>query len=269
MRPPSENLRSKLNTFHSTSVGGRLVGLLKKISYSIFSRRSCESRRVNSSSVVTGISMHSLVTEMPGGEIPDGHGRASYGGNCCESLVVRKPFPRWNRPARLTTSNAALFRDISGLLAANHECAGLECRELLACVRRHFLDHGEDKLAVAVVQVGGVAADLAEKADFIVGKLGQPLGAVVMPRFREELRKRQFHRPGNLRERVERRDGVSVFDARQVAAQQPGPFLDVALRHTFLKPVVPDGLADIHGREHFRMRNGNQSGNFWQVGNLD
>ena len=29
MRPPSENLRSRERTFHSTSVGGRLVGLLK------------------------------------------------------------------------------------------------------------------------------------------------------------------------------------------------------------------------------------------------
>ena len=36
MRPPSENLRSRESTFHSMSVGGRLVGLLKKTSYSIF-----------------------------------------------------------------------------------------------------------------------------------------------------------------------------------------------------------------------------------------
>src|SRR5580693_3598322 len=54
MRPPSENLRSMLSTFHSTSVGGRLVGLLKKISYSIFRRRSCVSSTVSSSSSVTG-----------------------------------------------------------------------------------------------------------------------------------------------------------------------------------------------------------------------
>ncbi|HTT24073.1 MAG TPA: hypothetical protein VMG82_34430, partial [Candidatus Sulfotelmatobacter sp.] len=39
---------------------------------------------------------------------------------------------------------------------------------------------------------------------------------------------------------------------------------DVALRHSFLEPVVSDRLADIHGREHFRMGHGNQSGNFWQ-----
>ena len=34
------NLRIRDNTFHSMSVGGRFCGLLKKISYSIFSRRS-------------------------------------------------------------------------------------------------------------------------------------------------------------------------------------------------------------------------------------
>src|ERR1700687_5423337 len=73
MRPPSENLRKRLKTFHSTSVGGRFCGLLKKISYSIFRRRSCESRTFSSSSVVTGISMHSVVRSRGGGEWPVGH----------------------------------------------------------------------------------------------------------------------------------------------------------------------------------------------------
>src|SRR5579872_7101345 len=80
--PPSENLRSRLSTFHSMSVGGRLVGLLKKISYSIFSRRSCESRIVSSSSVVTEVSRHSLVIGDTQGEVPFGHHGAWYGGNC-------------------------------------------------------------------------------------------------------------------------------------------------------------------------------------------
>src|SRR5947199_10832998 len=53
MRPPSLNLRSRFRTFHSISLGGRLLGLLKKISYSIFSRRKCESSRFSSSSMVT------------------------------------------------------------------------------------------------------------------------------------------------------------------------------------------------------------------------
>src|SRR5258707_15450176 len=74
MRPPSENLRSRESTFHSMSVGGRLVGLLKKTSYSIFSRRSCVSRVFSSSSVVTqGSPGNSVVRRQRGGEESRGH----------------------------------------------------------------------------------------------------------------------------------------------------------------------------------------------------
>jgi hypothetical protein len=58
---------------------------------------------------------------------------------------------------------------------------------------------------------------------------------------------------------------MAVLYARQVAAQQAGPLLDVSLRHTFLQPVVSDGLADVDLGEHFRMRHSNQIGIFWQV----
>jgi hypothetical protein len=57
---------------------------------------------------------------------------------------------------------------------------------------------------------------------------------------------------------------MAVFDAREVAAKKTGAFFDIALGHALLKPEVADGLADIHGREHFRMGHSNQSGNFWQ-----
>src|SRR5215472_13641442 len=73
MRPPSENFRKSASTFHSMSVGGRLVGLLKKISYSIFKRRSCESRTFSSSSVVTSLSTVSLVEGPSRGDVPVGH----------------------------------------------------------------------------------------------------------------------------------------------------------------------------------------------------
>src|SRR5690348_7488906 len=52
MRLPSENLRNKVSTFHSKSEGAFFCGLLKKTSYSIFSRRKCDSSRLNSSSTV-------------------------------------------------------------------------------------------------------------------------------------------------------------------------------------------------------------------------
>src|SRR5689334_22300890 len=75
MRLPSECLRRSVTTFHSMSAGGRLVGLLKKTSYSIFKRRSSESRCVNSSSMVTGDASpaNSLGTARPFGQISDAH----------------------------------------------------------------------------------------------------------------------------------------------------------------------------------------------------
>ncbi len=136
---------------------------------------------------------------------------------------------------------------------------------LFAGIRRHLLDHGQHQLAVAVVQIGGVAADLAEEADFIFGKLWQPFRAVTVTRFREELRQRQFHRSSDFGKRVEGGDGVSIFYARQVATQKSRALFDIALGHAFLQPVVADGLADIHRWKHCRMGNGNQSGTFWQV----
>src|ERR1700686_4535755 len=93
---------------------------------------------------------------------------------------------------------------------------------LFSRIRRHFLDHGENQLAVAVVQTSGVAADLTEEAHFVIGKLRQSLGTVAVAGFGEKLRQRKFHGAGDLGESVERRDGVAVFDARQVAAQKAG-----------------------------------------------
>src|SRR5262249_34710737 len=116
----------------------------------------------------------------------------------------------------------------------------------------------------AVVETGGIAADLAQEAGFVVRELGQAFGTVAVIRVREKLRKGQLHGSGNFRKCIERRDGVSVFDARQIAAKQAGALFEVALRHSFLEPVVSDRLADIHGREHFRMGHGNHSSNFWQ-----
>jgi len=58
---------------------------------------------------------------------------------------------------------------------------------------------------------------------------------------------------------------MAILHARQVAAQQAGALLNVSLRHTFLQPVVSNGLADVDLGEHCRMRHINQIGIFWQV----
>src|SRR5690348_1234322 len=75
MREPSENFRRRLRTFHSRSVGGRLVGLLKKISYSIFRRRMFESRTTSSSSIVKRNSPPRRIgRDGAPGEVPQGQG---------------------------------------------------------------------------------------------------------------------------------------------------------------------------------------------------
>src|SRR5579864_4582231 len=106
MRPPSENFRSRASTFHSMSVGGLLVGLLKKISYSIFKRRSCVSRTVSSSSMVT----KNLRTQFIGMEavraryrrVTKGHGTKVRGRKSCVlSAVLRRFMPlRSEEPPR-------------------------------------------------------------------------------------------------------------------------------------------------------------------------
>ena len=53
---------------------------------------------------------------------------------------------------------------------------------------RHLLDHGQDQLAIAVIQADRVTPDLAEKAHFIVGELRQSFVAVIVARLGEELR---------------------------------------------------------------------------------
>src|SRR6266851_310556 len=75
MWAPSENLRSIASTFHSRSEGGFFCGLLKKISYSILSRRSSDSNPVSSSSTAMGSPTGSLGEIVRRNEVPAGHRR--------------------------------------------------------------------------------------------------------------------------------------------------------------------------------------------------
>jgi hypothetical protein len=58
---------------------------------------------------------------------------------------------------------------------------------------------------------------------------------------------------------------MAIFNSRQVAAEQSGALLDIALRHPFLQPVGSDGLANVDRGEHGRLRHSNQNGTLWQV----
>src|SRR5437879_5716968 len=48
--------------------------------------------------------------------------------------------------------------------------------------RRHFLNHGQNQLAVALVEAHGVAPNLAQEADFIVAQLRQTLRSIAVSR---------------------------------------------------------------------------------------
>jgi hypothetical protein len=144
-----------------------------------------------------------------------------------------------------------------------------KARSKAALLRRHLLNHGQHQLAVAVVEADGVSADLAEKADFVIGQLRKVFVSVGVSGIGEELRQRDFHGAGNFGQRVERRNSVAVLDSRQVAAQKTGALFDVPLGHASLQAIVSDGLANVHRKSN---QNGppvdevhsNQSSTFWQ-----
>src|SRR5437762_5590080 len=185
--PPSENLRSAASTFHSRSEGGFFCGLLKKTSYSIFSRRRCDSSIFISSSMVMPAPFESVSGEQTLGEVPSGHDG--------DRTKVSKVW----------------------LLAVRHWLFAFSNRlslwPLAFLLHRHLLHHRYHQLAVAIVQTTGVAANLGEKAKFVVRKLGERLRSIVVAGFGEEVRKRQLHRAGNFRECIERRHGVPIFNS--------------------------------------------------------
>ena len=112
-----------------------------------------------------------------------------------------------------------------------------------------LLHHRQQQLAVALVQVHGVAANLGQKAHFLVGELPQ-VGLFALRLVGEELRDGQIERARNLRQRVQRRHRMAVLDARKIAAQQARFLFDVALGKPFLQPESADGGADLHHGKH-------------------
>ena len=119
-------------------------------------------------------------------------------------------------------------------------------KELTAGAGGHFFYHRQDQFAIAVIQARSVAADLAEEAQFILGKLRQALGAIAVPGIGKELGERNLHGAGDFRKGVQRRNGVTILHAGEVAPQQAGTLFDIALGHPLLQPVASDALTDIH-----------------------
>ena len=116
-----------------------------------------------------------------------------------------------------------------GSLRRSRALSKLQSLTARNCSGGELLHHGQQQLAVALVQIRRVAADLGEEPQFIVGELlGVELAAERV--VGEKLGDGQIERQGNLRQRVERGHGVAVFNARKITAQQTGLLFDVALR---------------------------------------
>jgi hypothetical protein len=62
----------------------------------------------------------------------------------------------------------------------------------------------------------------------------------------EELGDGQVECLGDLGEGIERGDGVAVFYAREIAAQQASLLFDVSLREAFLQAVTADRCPNFH-----------------------
>ena len=90
--------------------------------------------------------------------------------------------------------------------------AELGLKTYRAALAAIFLTMARTSLRSLSLRLVGVAADLAEEANFVVGELREAFIAVGVSGLGEELRERKFHCAGNFCKRVERRNGVSVFN---------------------------------------------------------
>jgi len=116
----------------------------------------------------------------------------------------------------------------------------------------HFADHGEDETFVPFGKGGAVFFYFGEEADFVLAEFAEHLLGFFIARSLgagEKIGEGDFHGFRDFRERLERGNGVAVFDAREVAAQQAGLLLDVALGEPLLQTVRADGGANLH---HFK-----------------
>lgn len=115
--------------------------------------------------------------------------------------------------------------------------------------------HREEEAAIAFAEVGGVALDLGEEVDFalVQGEAGHLANGLVG----EELAEGKLQGTGDLLQGLEGRDGVAVFYARKIAAEQAGALFNIALRHTALKAELADGDADVDRR---RLQRGSRGG---------
>jgi len=113
----------------------------------------------------------------------------------------------------------------------------------------HFTDHGQYQSLIVVGQGRGILLDLGQKPNLFFRELAKhftSLAVLGSVRAGKEIRQTDFHRFGNFRQCLKRRNGVAILDAREIAAQQAGTSLNIALRKPAVASVRPDDLAYIY-----------------------
>jgi hypothetical protein len=130
--------------------------------------------------------------------------------------------------------------------------------------RGHLANHGQDQALVALGKRRAVFLDFRKETNFILGKLAQHLLGVAVARrlgAREEIGQGNFHGLGDFGKSFQGGHRVSVFNTGKIAAQQPGPPFDIALRKPSLPPITTNDFPDIyfwflfwHGLHTFQTR---------------
>ena len=120
----------------------------------------------------------------------------------------------------------------------------------------HLLSHEKQQPAVAFVDTTHQPAEAAQQSRLfprtspsdVIGTL--PLRKVRQHRWFlaviEKLVERNFHRPRQFFKRLDRRNGVAVFDSRDVTAEKASALFDVALGKFFCFTKQTDAISNYH-----------------------
>ncbi len=136
----------------------------------------------------------------------------------------------------------------------NYHCNKCEIAELAV---GHLLGHVQDELAISFFHLAQQAAKLVEKAcifaDAAPGDVIRrlPLGEIrQLRRFLtviKELIEWALESASQLFQRLDGRDSMTIFDARNVATKEAGTFLDVALGEFLFFAQCAKTVTNNHG----------------------
>src|SRR6266478_7406556 len=129
--------------------------------------------------------------------------------------------------------------------------------ETLAVAACHFLDHVQEQLSVGGVHLRDLPSQLLKIAGLSTPKspFWRPItirtdcnwGFGRFVAIVHEVIERKFQRSGHFIQRFDGRNGMTVLDTRDVAAEQAGTLFDVALGELLFLTKFAESFADNHG----------------------